>query len=103
MGRRLPAAAASSEFVGKDAGCILDAKELCGRALVEVKGVDCLPLIEVRVVLKSRSQRAHMLETVSVGVVDCARVKDVFGGVRPSSPVAGKGLTKKEYIIVMVR
>ena len=41
--------------------------------------------------------RTIMLENVSVDVVEGARVKGVFGGVRPS-PVAGKGLIRQRLI-----
>ena len=41
---------------------------------------------KLRKVTKVTLYRAHMLENVSVGVVDCARVEDVLGvSVRPRS------------------
>ena len=52
----------------------------------QASGTDFWEGYKLRKVTKVTLYRAHMLENVSVGVVDCARVEDVLGvSVRPRS------------------
>ena len=52
---------------------------------------------KLRKVTKVTLYRAHMLENVSVGVVDCARVKDVLGASVRVPGSSGKGL---KYLLI---